>query len=240
MALAARPTLSPADALHATPPKLTAVELRVAEVDTMRGPRLRYDVVSRLLFGFIHLVYGRAGNLRKFRALELLARVPYHAWERAAYRAAGRLSHRTALASTVHRRIMQSRAQQDNEQWHLFVLDEVIQARGERLRWFRDRVLPRLLAGVYHPLIWLVLLVSPAYSYRLNAAFEDHAEHEYMAFVAQHPHLDRVRFASHLGDVFDHVDTLADLLRQIGHDERVHKLESLREAALAAAVGSPS
>jgi ubiquinol oxidase len=234
MALAAGRTLSPAEALRATPPKLSAVELRAAELETMRSPRLRYNVVSRLLFAFIDLVYGRAGSLRKFRALEVLARVPYHAWERAAYRAAGRLSHRTNLASSVHRCILQSRAQQDNEQWHLFALDEVIQARGERLRRFRDRVLPRLLAGIYHPFTWLVLLASPAYSYRLNAAFEDHAEHEYMAFVAQHPHLDRVRFTSQLGDVFAHLDTLAGLLRQIGHDERVHKLESLHEAARAA------
>jgi ubiquinol oxidase len=141
MALATRPTLSPAEALNATPPKLSAVELRAAELETMRAPRLRYDVVSRLLFALIDLVYGRAGNLRKFQALELLARVPYHAWERAAYRAA-RLSHRANLASTVHRCILQSRAQQDNEQWHLFVLDEVIQARGERLRRFRDRCCP--------------------------------------------------------------------------------------------------
>ncbi len=233
MALAARPTLSPAEALHATPPKLSSIELRAAELETMRAPRLRYDFVSRLLFGVIDLVYGRAGNLRKFRALELLARVPYHAWERAAYRAAGRLSHRTKLASTVHRRILQSRAQLDNEQWHLFALEEVIQVRGQRLRRFRDRVLPRLLAGIYHPFTWLVLLVSPAYSYRLNAAFEDHAEHEYMAFVAERPNLDRVRFTSQLADVFGHLDTLAGLLRQIGHDERVHKLESVHEAARA-------
>ncbi len=172
MALATRPSLSPAEALHATPPKLSAVEPRAADLETMRAPRLRYDVVSRLLFALIALVYGRAGNLRKFRALEPLARVPYHAWEQATYRAAGRLSHRANLASTVHRCILQSRAQQDNEQWHLFVLD-------------------------------------------------------------------RVRFTSKLGDVFAHLDTVAGLLRQIGHDERVHKLESLHEAARAARRPTP-
>jgi hypothetical protein len=230
LALATRPTLSPAEAVHATPPRLSAAELRVAQHETLHGPRLRYDIVSRLLFAVIDLVYGRAGNLRKFRALEVLARVPYHTWERAAYRAAGRLSHRTAIASTIHRHIVQSRAQQDNEQWHLFVLHEVLYHQDERLRWFRDRVLPRLLAGIYHPFTWLVLLISPAYSYRLNAVFEDHAEHTYMTFVAQHPELDQMPFRSQLGDVFGHVDTLADLLRQIGHDERTHKLESLREA----------
>jgi hypothetical protein len=76
----------------------------------LQGPRLRYDIASRLLFAFIDLVDGRAASLRKFRALEVLARVPHHAWERAAYRAAGRPS-RTAIASTVHRRIVQRRAQ---------------------------------------------------------------------------------------------------------------------------------
>jgi ubiquinol oxidase len=52
-----------------------------------------------------------------------------------------------------------------------------------------------------------------------------------LKFVAQHPELDEMLFRSQLGDVFGHVDTLGDLLRQIGHDERTHKLESLREAA---------
>lgn len=66
---------------------------------------------------------------------------------------------------------------------------------------------------------------------RLNAAFEDHAEHDYMTFISHHPDLDRVAFASQPGDVFSHVDTLADLPRQIGHDERIYKLESLREGA---------
>jgi hypothetical protein len=61
MALAARPTLSTVEVLYATPPKLSSVELRAAELETMRAHRLRYDVVSRLLFGFIDLVSGRAG-----------------------------------------------------------------------------------------------------------------------------------------------------------------------------------
>jgi ubiquinol oxidase len=84
MALATRPTISPAEAVHATPPRLGAAELRAAQHTTLQGPRLRYDIASRLLFAFIDLVYGRAASLRKFRALEVLARVPYHAWERAA------------------------------------------------------------------------------------------------------------------------------------------------------------
>jgi ubiquinol oxidase len=52
-----------------------------------------------------------------------------------------------------------------------------------------------------------------------------------MTFVAHHPVLDRAPFTSQLSEVFGHVHTIADVLHQIGHDERVHKIESLREAA---------
>ena len=47
--------------------------------------------------------------------------------------------------------------------------------------------LPQVVATVYYLLSLLLFLTVPAASYRLNADFEDHAEHEYMAFVAAHP-----------------------------------------------------
>ena len=224
------PSLSPVEAMRAQPPRLTRHELRAAELATGRAPRLRYDLLSRLLFRFIDLVYGRRGSLLKFHALELMARVPYQTWERVAYRTAGRLSSRTGLARSIQHRIVQSRAQQDNEQWHLFVLDEILRAQGVALRPIRDRILPRVLAGIYHPFTWLVFVLRPEFSYRLNAYFEDHAEHEYMQHVSSHPELDAAGFASELTDVFGHVTNVGDVLRQVGHDERSHKDESLVEA----------
>lgn len=50
--------------------------------------------------------------------------------------------------------------------------------------------------------------------------------HEYMTMVAEHPDWDSVPFESSFADDFGHFDSLADVFRQIGHDERVHKLES--------------
>jgi ubiquinol oxidase len=67
----------------------------------------------------------------------------------------------------------------------------------------------------------------PAASYRLNAAFEDHAEHEYMLFVTEHPDWEGQRYDGSFELGYGHHGSLADLFRQIGHDERVHKLESL-------------
>src|SRR6266851_2923452 len=36
----------------------------------------------------------------------------------------------------------------------------------------------------------LLFVIRPEWSYRLNADFEDHAEHEYMLYVAEHPELE--------------------------------------------------
>ena len=48
-----------------------------------------------------------------------------------------------------------------------------------------------------------------------------------MHFVASHPELDHEPVVCDAADGYGRFDTLGDLLRQIGHDERVHKLESL-------------
>jgi hypothetical protein len=159
--------------------------------------------------------------------LEYLARIPYQAWEKVAYRAIARSEGRSALAHRIMERVVDARAQLDNEQYHLLIFEDLLRRRGIRLGRLRFRILPRLMGGPWHLFVWTLHLLRPAWSYRLNAAFEDHAEHEYMRFVADHPELDHEPFdcAAALG--YGRFASLADLLRQIGHDERIHKLESL-------------
>src|SRR5947207_3174981 len=79
----------------------------------------------------------------------------------------------------------------------------------------------------YSLLAWLMFLVRPEWSYRLNADFEDHAEHEYMRYVAEHPELETQDDPGAYAAQYGRYGSLADLFRQIGHDERVHKLDSL-------------
>ena len=73
--------------------------------------------------------------------------------------------------------------------------------------------------------------MRPAWSYRLNADFEDHAEHEYAQFVEDHPELADRPYDGLFAEEYGRFDSLADLFRQIGHDERVHKEESLAKMA---------
>ena len=123
---------------------------------------------------------------------------------------------------------METRAQQDDEQYRLLILEELAQRRRLARPVLRFRLLPWLMAVGYYQLSWLLYICWPAASYRLNAAFEDHAEHDYMLFVTEHPEWEAQPYDGLVpGRLPVTTGSLADLFRQIGHDERVHKLESL-------------
>jgi hypothetical protein len=135
-------------------------------------------------------VYGREGSFAKYQVLEIVARVPYQSWERIANLAIGRIHRDTSLARRIHERIEESRGQQDNEEWHLLIMSELAAREGTGDGWLRYRLLPQLTATLCYLLSWVLFLISPAGSYRLNADFEDHAEHEYMSFIAGRPELE--------------------------------------------------
>ncbi|HLH59167.1 MAG TPA: alternative oxidase, partial [Streptosporangiaceae bacterium] len=163
----------------AGPPKLGPGQLRAAQEDTLGAPRLHYSRMARALFKITDLAYGRQGSIVKFVMLEYIARVPYQAWERVGYLALARYRGRSALAKRVAGRITATRAEQDNEQWHLLILQDLAQRRGLRQSFLRHRLAPWLIAFCYYHVSWLMFIVKPEWSYRLNADFEDHAEHEY-------------------------------------------------------------
>jgi ubiquinol oxidase len=209
------------------PPHLDHEALVRAQRETLNTPRLRYGLPSRVLFLLLDIFYGRKRTLPKFKVLELVARVPYQSWEQVAYIAITHVAQRTGLARRIHDQVAEARAQQDNEQWHLLILEEIT-ARADRKesRWHYYWI-PQLIAFGYYQLSWLLYVIRPAWSHQLNADFEDHAEHEYMALVAEHPEWENEPFTSAFEADYGSFDSLADLFRQIGHDERVHKQESL-------------
>jgi hypothetical protein len=198
-----------------------------AQKETLSTPRRRYGPAARGLFALLDAIYGKQRTLSKFKVLELVARVPYQSWEQVAYIAITHSYEDTGLARRIFDRVAEARAQQDNEQWHLLILEERILNEGVREGWLRFRVIPQLLAFVYYQLSWLLFVLRPAWSYGLNADFEDHAEHEYMTLVAERPQWETLPFTSAFAADYADLATVADLFRQIGYDERMHKHESL-------------
>ncbi|SEN83931.1 alternative oxidase [Nonomuraea pusilla] len=214
-------------AAPAGPPRLDRDALLRAQHETLATPRMAYGLLARMMFKPVDLLYGKEGSYTKFAMLETIARVPYQAWERMGYWAVHRHAGRSALARRVFERIVEARADQDNEQWHLLIMQDLVQRAGQRQSLLLHKVAPWLIAFFYYHVSWMLFLVRPDWSYRLNAEFEDHAEHEYMEFVAAHPELDHLPDPGTYGAEYGRHRSVADLLRQIGHDERTHKLDSL-------------
>ncbi len=207
--------------------RLTHDRLVAEQQVSLASPRRRYSLSARALFLIMDRLYGPARSLEKFRVLELVARVPYQAWENVAYVAVTHTARQPGFARRVFDRVRTARWEQDNEQWHLLIMEELTDRdRDTRQPFIRSRVIPQILAFAYYQLSWFMYAVRPAWSYRLNADFEDHAEHEYALLVSEHPEWEEQPYDGSFTDDFGDYDSLADLFRQIGYDERLHKLES--------------
>ena len=224
--IAERPPFGPME-------RLDHDRLRRRAAGVAASPRRRYSLSSKALFAAMDTFYGKPRTLSKFQVLELVARVPYQAWEHVAYVAVTHRAAEPGFARRVFDRVRTARSEQDNEQWHLLILEELLDA-GDEPDSVRSahRVDP---AGRSRSSTTSCRGSSsssgPAWSYRLNADFEDHAEHEYARSSRSTRSGRRRRTTESFADDFGHYDSLADLFRQIGYDERLHKLES--EAAMA-------
>jgi len=207
--------------------RLDRLELRREQETTLQTPRRRYGLLSEILFAYMDLFYGVKRTFSKFKVLEVIARVPYQAWENVAYIAITHRYGKPDFARRTFEFVRESRRQQDNEQWHLLILEELVLKKRIRENFFLHRLLPQAIAFFYYHISWLLYVIKPSLSYSLNADLEDHAEHEYMEFVRENPSLEEERFESDFADDYGRFDSLADLFRQIGHDERIHKNESI-------------
>jgi ubiquinol oxidase len=217
-AIADRPPFGPMQ-------RLAADRLRIEQTVTLASPRRRAWWPSKVLFTAMDVVYGKPRTLEKFRVLELVARVPYQAWENVAYVALTHTARRPGFARRVFNTVRTSRWEQDNEQWHLLILEELTDG-GSRLGWTRRVAIPQILAFTYYWISWGLYIAQPSWSYRLNADFEDHAEHEYALLVQENPAWESTPFTSTFTDDFGTYASLAELFRQIGYDERLHKEQS--------------
>ncbi len=213
--------------------KTQSVDLKREQDKTLSSPRRRYGLLGTFLFVAMDILYGKKRTLSKFKVLEVIARVPYQSWEHVAYIAMTHTYSKPNFARRIFEFVKEARAQQDNEQWHLLILEEATQKKGIKENFFLYRIIPQFIAFFYYHVSWVLYVMKPAWSYALNADFEDHAEHEYMEFVKENENLENEPFDSDFKSDYGDFENCADLFRRIALDERLHKEESLSRIAQA-------
>lgn len=194
----------------------------------------RVSLLPRLLGAFFiasgNALYGKEPGYLKFRAIEVIARVPYHSWASAAYtlltlhyrdeRRALRYSKTARFAALA----------QENETMHVVVVSHLARTH-ERAGFFRHTFVPVWFAFFYFWWSYVLYLVNPRYSYELNYLFEGHAFEQYARFVERHSTELRERpvHSEFLRWYGRHPHNQYEFFRSVRNDEIIHRNRSIEE-----------
>lgn len=202
-----------------------AIDLKREQQASLDRPPYDYSAMTRMFVVSMDMVAGRKTSLAKARMLEVLASVPYRAWER---REKARLSRRAAdMVAACKGFIRWTQEARENENRHLDVLTERMEQQGEADPWYLREPMRSGAVAFYvlfaNALAWFDIRRA----FQFNAEFEDHAEHTYARFAAEHPEWDDEpvsgpAVATYAEETSTELSSWSDVVRRIALDERDH------------------
>ncbi|MDQ5957651.1 MAG: ubiquinol oxidase [Patescibacteria group bacterium] len=146
--------------------------------------------LPNLLGGFLvwcgNVVYGREPSYLKFRAVEVIARVPYQSWASAAYTLLTIFYTDEAKAMRLGHVKKFSRLANDNETMHVVVISSIAKHEHKHVGVLRHTIIPMLFSFFYFWMSYCLFLVKREWSYELNYLFESHAFSQYSTFIKRH------------------------------------------------------
>lgn len=177
--------------------------------------------------------YGKKPSYLKFRAVEVIARVPYHSWQSGIYTLLTLFytNEQRALKLACASRF--ARHAQDNETMHVVVISKL--ARKEhRAGLIRYTLIPMLFAFAYFWFSYVLYLLNRKWSYELNFLFEQHAFDQYSEFLERYGEELKGKpiqsdFLSWYGR---HPKDQYEFFRSVRNDEIVHRNASIDESKL--------
>ncbi len=193
-------------------------------------PGLMARVLGGILVTAGNLVYGHKPSYGKFKAVEVIARIPYQSWEVAVYTLL------TAFYSNEHRAIELSktsafsRAAQDNETMHVVVITQITKKRGGTDP-IRHLLIPLIFAFFYFWVVYVIFMFSRKSALETNYLFESHAYAQYSKFLELHEDVLKQRplvsdFLTYYGRECNNEYEFFELVR---NDELIHRNRSIRE-----------
>jgi len=206
------------------------IDLKKEQQASRERPRYPYSAAARGFFVSMDILTGKKTTLAKAKLVEALAPVPYRAWER---RARGRVARHQAdgeLGQDAGAIMRWGKVAQDNEHWHLLLIEEKIREDAAKQPWYLFPPLPSLMVAPYALVSWTMARVGIRRAILLNAEFEDHAEHTYAQLVEDHPEWEDQPVESAVVQGYGSFHSWADVFRRIGLDERDHRNNSFRFA----------
>jgi hypothetical protein len=198
------------------------IDLKKEQQASRARPRYPYSAAARVFFGSMDMLTGKKTTLAKAKLVEILATVPYRAWERREHAHVTRHQGDGARAREAGDIMRWGKEAQDNEHWHLLLIEEKIREDSAKKAWYLSPPLPSLMVGPYGLLTWTMARLAIRRAFVLNAEFEDHAEHTYAQLVQDHPEWEEQPVESAVVQEYGPFRSWADVFRRVGLDERDH------------------
>jgi ubiquinol oxidase len=202
-------------------------EDKYSHYKTHIAPRL----LAKALITVGDLLYGKNPSYIKFRAIEVIARVPYQSWSSAAYTL-------LTLFYTDERRAIElsglvkfARHANDNETMHVVVISKIVSEEHKHMSHVLHSTIPMMFSFVYFWMFYALSFINRKWSYELNYLFESHAYSQYSIFVN--------RYGERLKEKEIHSEFLEwygrdcknqyELFSSIRNDELLHRNQSIEE-----------
>ncbi len=195
-------------------------------------PALVPRILGTMLVACGSIVYGEEPSYLKFRAVEVIARVPYYSWTSAAFTLLTLFYTNEEKAKRLSEVTEYARFAQDNETMHVVVISHLSQ-QEQHGDIFRRTLIPMIFAFIYFWASYILYLVKPRYSYELNFLFESHAFEQYSRFLETHE--DELRHKPIMSDFLAWYGrsprSQYEFFRSVRNDEIVHRNTSIKEIA---------
>jgi len=193
-------------------------------------PSLPPRILGTILVTCGNIVYGEKPSYLKFRAVEVIARVPYHSWSSAAYTLLTFFYANEQKALELSKVERFARIAQDNETMHVIVISQLAD-KEQPAGIIRHTLIPMFFAFFYFGASYFMFLLRPRWSYELNYLFESHAFDQYNRFLESRG--EELHNKPILSDFLSHYGRYPinqyDFFLSIRNDEIIHRNQSIHE-----------
>lgn len=177
-----------------------------------------------------NLVYGSRPSYFKFRAVEVIARVPYQSWVSAAYTMLTMFYSNEEKALALSNVSKYARIAQDNETMHVVVISKLA-CLERRPNVIVHTIIPMLFAFGYFWASYVLYLINRRYSLELNYCFESHAFEQYDRFLRENEEALKAKpiESEFLAWYGRHPRNQYEFFLSVRNDEIIHRNASIHE-----------
>ena len=198
------------------------IDIKKEQKASLTRQRYKYSFAAKVFFFMMDIITGKIVTLAKVKLIETLASIPYRAWEIRQYEQMTRKYKDEGFVQKARKIMVWGREAQDNEYWHLLVVNEKMKEDNVKNPWYLNPIFLFLMVSTYGLISRILAIFNISRAFLFNAEFEDHAEHVYAKFVEDHPEWDTQPVNSNLVKEYGDFQTWGDVFRRIGLDERDH------------------